>query len=227
MYSGMEMKRIFLDIETLPAKEELWKALPAEAREETGSKPKKGAGWKSKDAYRRTALSGEFGRILCIGLIVEQGDREDSLMLGWDEAANHFSEDEPALLRGFWNQMHDFDASTDLVIGHNVLDFDLRFIYQRSVVRRVKPSVELSFRRYSSRPVFDTMQEWGKWSRQDYISLDRLARALGLASSKSPAISGAQVYDRYVEGKHQLIRDYCLADVALTRQVYRRLAFAE
>jgi len=223
----MGMKRIFLDIETLPAKPELWKALPAEAREEIGSKPKRGAGGrKSEDAYRRSALSGEVGRVLCIGLIVEHSGTENSLVLGWDEAANRFSDDEPALLRSFWEQMRDFDASTDLVIGHNVLDFDLRFIYQRCVVHRVKPSVELSFRRYANRPVFDTMQEWSKWSRQDSLSLDRIARALGLASSKSPSISGALVYDRYVEGKHRLIRDYCLADVVLTRQVYRRLTFA-
>jgi DNA polymerase elongation subunit (family B) len=223
------MKKIFLDIETLPAREEVWKQLPAKIQEDLAAKSKKSAGLKQKkeDAHRRTSLIGDLGRILCIGLLVESEEPRAPVVLGWAEAADRFQEDEPALLRDFWGVLRDFEAHRDLVIGHNVLDFDLRFIYQRSVVHRVKPSVELSLRRFSSQPVFDTMQEWSKWSRQDHVSLDRLARGLGLPSSKTEEVSGATVYDRYLEGKHKLIRDYCVADVVLTRAVYRRMTFTD
>jgi predicted PolB exonuclease-like 3'-5' exonuclease len=71
------------------------------------------------------------------------------------------------------------------------------------------------------------MQEWSKWGWQDRISLDRLALVLGLQPSKSDELSGGKIYQRYKEGKFRLIRDYCMADVALTRQVYRRLTFAD
>ncbi len=223
------MKRIFLDIETLPVKEELWREVQPELREDFVSRSKKSdpIGQNREEAHRRTALSGEFGRILCIGLVREGPAGEEARVIGWDERGKRFHEDEAEILRELWNFLRDFDVTRDLLIGHNILDFDLRFIYQRSVVQRVKPSVELSFRRYSSSPIFDTMQEWAKWSRQEMISLDRLALVLGLPTSKSAEISGDKVFDRFRAGKHQLIRDYCMADVELTRKVYRRLSFAE
>ncbi len=223
------MKKVFLDIETLPASDTAWKQLPPKIRDDLAAKFRKTGTPKQKmdEAYRRTSLMGDLGRILCIGLIVEHDEQESPMVLGWNEAAGRFREEEPALLRDFWDALRGFETHRDLLIGHNLFDFDLRFIYQRSVVHCVKPSVELSLRRYSSQPVFDTMQEWGKWSRQDHVSLDRIARALGLASSKTEEISGATLYDRYLEGKYRLIRDYCVADVVLTRAVYRRMTFAE
>ena len=223
------MKKIFLDIETLPASDAVWKQLPPKVRDDLAAKFRKTGTPKQKmdEAYRRTSLIGDLGRILCIGLLVEDEQQGSPVVLGWDEAAGRFREDEPALLRELWDALRDFEAHRDLLIGHNVLEFDLRFIHQRSVVHRVKPSVELSLRRYSSQPVFDTMQEWSKWSRQERVSLDRIALALGLASSKTEEISGATVYDRYLEGQHRLIREYCAADVVLTRAVYRRMTFAD
>jgi hypothetical protein len=50
--------------------------------------------------------------------------------------------------------------------------------------RACPPSVELSFARYRSQPIFDTMHQWNKWSPRKYVSLDRLAKILGLESSK-------------------------------------------
>ncbi len=223
------MKKLFLDIETLPASDAVWNQLPAKIRDDLAAKFRKTGTSKQKldEAHRRTSLVADLGRILCIGLLVENDQQASPVVLGWDEAAGRFREDEPALLREFWDALRDFEAHRDLLIGHNVLEFDLRFIYQRSVVHRVKPSVELSLRRYSSQPVFDTMQEWSRWSRLENVSLDRMALALGLASSKTAEISGATVYDRYLEGKHRLIRDYCAADVVLTQAVYRRMTFAD
>ncbi len=85
----------------------------------------------------------------------------------------------------------------------------------------------MSFRRFQSQPIFDTMEEWSKWSQDKKISLDRMALALGLPTSKLDEVSGEKVYQRFCEGKFRVIRDYCMADVVLTRQVYRRLTFAK
>jgi 3'-5' exonuclease len=221
--------RIFLDIETLPAKEDQWKEVEPRIREPRKRKRPKGNARLPgpEEAYRNTSLSGEFGRILCIGMIIEDDASEEPLVLGWDEQAGRFNEDEPAILRLFWERLREFDVRRDLLIGHNLFDFDLRFIDQRSVVHGVRPSVELDFRRYRNQPIFDTMQEWSKWGWQDRISLDRLALVLGLPTSKSDELSGSKIYQRYREGKFRLIRDYCMADVVLTRQVYRRLTFAD
>jgi predicted PolB exonuclease-like 3'-5' exonuclease len=109
-------------------------------------------------------------------------------------------------------------------VGHNILDFDLRFIYQRSIIKQIKPSREIPFARFRNAPIFDTMQEWSKWGRE-HISLDLLSRALGIPSPKE-GLDGSKVYPYYCAGRLPEICDYCKRDVETVRQVYRRLTFA-
>lgn len=66
-----------------------------------------------------------------------------------------------------------------------------------------------------------------KWSPRKFVSLDRLAKVLGLESSKGQGISGSLVYDRFRAGCHQEIADYCLRDVELVRRAYYRMSFAD
>jgi len=58
-------------------------------------------------------------------------------------------------LQDFWAVAKDID----LFIGFNILNFDLRFIYQRSIILGVRPSIDLPFVRYKKAPIFDVMQE--------------------------------------------------------------------
>jgi predicted PolB exonuclease-like 3'-5' exonuclease len=111
-----------------------------------------------------------------------------------------------------------------LFVGHNILDFDLRFMYQRSVIHQIRPSRELPFGRFHNDPIFDTMHEWSRWGRES-ISLDRLSRALSIPSPKEN-VDGAKVYPYYRAGRLEEICDYCKRDVDSVRQVYRRLTFA-
>ena len=68
------------------------------------------------------------------------------------------------------------------------------------------------------------MREWSKWESHN-ISLDTLAKALGLKSSKDGAINGSNVAKAYEEGRLKEIYDYCERDVELTRKIYNRLTF--
>jgi hypothetical protein len=211
------VRRIFVDIETLPPdKDTSILNLPEEV---TAC---------SDEEFRRLALDGDFGRVLTIGVIVEQDDQMTHRgLLGRERQTMMFHLDEARTLRGFWKLLKGFNVSRDLVVGHNVFDFDLPFLYKRSVIQRVRPSVELPFTRYRSRPVFDTMHQWNKWSPRKFVSLDRLAKVLGLESSKGQGISGSLVYDRFCEGCHQEIADYCMRDVELVRAIYYRMCFTE
>jgi DNA polymerase elongation subunit (family B) len=208
------MKRIFLDIETLPP--------------ETCPHEECPSGTACKDEeFRRLALRAEFGRILCVGVIVEkEGVVQQQGVLGRDRSTFQFHLDEARTLRGLWKQFEGFDIKRDLVIGHNVYEFDLLFLYKRSIIHQVKPTVQLSFARYRSQPIFDTMKEWEKWAF-NRISLNDLARALNLPSSKANGIDGSKVYDFYVKNRHVEIADYCLQDVLLTREIYYRMQFQE
>lgn len=146
-------------------------------------------------------------------------------MIGWDENRGQFTCDERSLLLEFWQRMRSFRPDVDRIVGHNIFDFDLKFILKRSIIHGVRPTVNLSFARYRNQPIYDTMHEWERWSYGSKISLEKLAMVLGLPSSKEQGIDGSRVHELFAAGQHQAIRDYCLRDVELTRTIYKRMVF--
>jgi 3'-5' exonuclease len=203
--------KVYVDIETLPPEKE------AGVDEEVCQR--------SEEEFRRLALDGDYGRVLTVGIIVER-DREiiHQGLFGRERQNMLFHLDEARTLRGFWKLMREFNPSRDLVIGHNVF-FDLLFLYKRSIIQRVRPSVELSFARYRSQPIYDTMQMWNRWDYRKYITLDKLAKILGLESSKQQGIDGSKVYEHWCAGCHTEIAEYCMRDVRLVRDIYYRMIF--
>lgn len=216
-YQQEMTKRIFVDIETLPPdKSDSEESI----REEIADC--------SDEEFRRLALDGDYGRILTIGLLVEHNEQMIHRgLLGRERQTMMFHLDEARTLRAFWKLLKGFNPRRDLVVGHNLFDFDLPFLYKRSVIQRVRPSVELSFARYRSQPIFDTMHQWNKWLPRKYVSLDRLAKILGMESSKGQGIDGSRVYDKFCAGCHQEIADYCMRDVELVRAIYYRMVFPD
>jgi len=197
------MNKLFLDIETLPADEAQYKELEKVYK----TKKKKGIHKGTLEEYiESTGFDGTWGRIFCISYAMN------------DDPVECISGDEKDIIIKFWN----IAPSADLYIGFNVLDFDLRFIIQRSVIHQIQPSVDISFARYRNFPVYDIMWEWTKW--QSKISMDELARAMGLKSSKKD-LDGSKVHEYYQKGKLKEIEKYCNADVELTRQIYKRMRF--
>ena len=204
---------VFLDIETIPAAEGNKKAaldLVVKKKQRYGKEVDLGKE-SMKQLYRDTAISGDFGRIFCIGYALEDG------------RVQIISGKEKKILEEWWKVA----AKGDCFIGPNIMEFDLRFIYKRSIVNRIKPCAKhlnLSFARYRNFPIFDTMKEWEKWSNS-YIALDALAKILQLPSSKDGGIDGSQVFDFFMVGKYEKIYEYCKRDVELVRQVYNRMLF--
>jgi DNA polymerase elongation subunit (family B) len=226
-------KRYFIDIETIPPDEKVREQLAVELMHYCNENNQAGtnlllATEKIESEFRKLALSGEMGRVLAIGIIVERGDEIlHRGIIGRDRTTRLFHLNEARTLNSFWRLLNDFDIERDLIIGHNVFDFDLSFLYKRSIIHRVRPPLRLSFARYRSRPIYDTMCEWNQWSFKGRVSLDRLAKALGLQSSKEEGIDGSRVYDYFCAGCHEEIAAYCMRDVELVRQIYMRMNFEE
>ena len=223
-------RRFFLDIETLPPDEGVRDRVAEEtARElEGGGIISDGEELSriAEERFRELALRPEQGRVLTIGLVVEDGDRVvHQGVLGRDRETGRFHLDEARTLRAFWALLKDFNPYQDLLVGHNLLDFDLQFLCKRSVIRRVRPSFDVCFARFRQRPVYDTMWEWNHWRK--CISLHELAEALGIESPKVGGLDGGQVYEAYRDGRHDEIALYCMRDVECTREVYYRLNFLE
>ena len=210
-YYQKPKNKIFFDIETIPADENT-KEVAVSLALQKANKYNNDKKTKSRESlYRLTAISGDFGQIFCIGYALN------------DQPVEIIKGEEAEILKNWWQIAN----QADLFIGHNIMDFDLRFIFKRSIIHKIKPAarhLNLSFARYRNFPIYDTMREWEKWS-QSFISLDTLAKALGLQSSKTDGIDGSKVYGYYLKGKYQEIYHYCQKDVELTRQVYNRMTF--
>lgn len=178
-----------------------------------------------EEAFRATALDGNQGHLLCIGSIAERGGQITAKRLfGYDKSTKKLVRNEEQMLSEFWHMLKDFNPTRDLIIGHNVFDFDLLFLYKRSIVLQVRPTIDLCFARYRSKPVYDTMREWEKWGRKS-IGLGKLAGALGLQTSKTAEIDGSKVYNHLLAGNDREIAEYCYRDVVLTREIFHRMNF--
>lgn len=205
------MTKLILDIETIPAPDEMRETV-IQILKTKKAKKKDEVIPSDEDLFRSTSLEGTFGQILCIGYIKEgYGKSFEKKVL---------SGTEKEILEQFWK----IAVGVDLFIGHNIMDFDLPYIYKRSVVVGVKPTREISFARYRSTPIFDTQKEWDKWAFGNAQKLDTLAKAFGFPTSKVD-MDGSQVYDNYLNGKSGQIYDYCMRDVELTRKVYYKMTF--
>lgn len=196
------MKILFLDIETVPTPEALLESGLDDPQLKLNE----------AEIIKRLSLAAATARILCVGYAAEPPPSGPVEILHGEEAD---------IIRKFWK----LAAEADLFVGHNVLDFDLRFIYQRSVINRIKPLREIPFARFRSSPIFDTMHEWSKWGR-DFIKLDLLAKALDIPSPKTD-LDGSKVYEYFKAGKTSEIYDYCKRDVETVRKVYRRMTFTD
>ena len=201
------MTKLFFDIETLPAETEKHEILKEIHKRKVEDKKKVPESF--EEYLEATNFDGAFGRIACISYAVD------------DEPAKSLSGDEAQMLRDFW----EVARNVQLFIGFNVMDFDLRFIYQRSIIFNVQPSVDLNFARYRNYPIFDLMHEWSKWNQQSKISLDVLAKALGLPSSKGGEVEGKNVAQAFLDGRIEEICLYCEKDVELTRKIYKKMIF--
>jgi hypothetical protein len=176
--------------------------------------------------WRKTAFAGDRGEIVCVAWAVG-GNPIEVLSRGLDEAEGDLlaawfgrlaeQVDDPG---GHWRPQW---------VGHNVQDFDLRFLFQRAVIHGLRPPLPLPHdARPGSDQVFDTMTAWAGFRNR--ISLDRLCRALGIptkgAELGGEEIDGAKVWDYVQAGQVEKVAAYCAADVERVREVHRRLTFA-
>lgn len=213
-----------LDIETIPGPESILWAFE-ESIEAPGQykKPESIAEWKREhgkeaalDKWLATSFDGSLGQVCVIGVSVNGKDPQAF----WSDAYRH---DEEVILRRFYEYLQDHQVNSSTVwVGHNIINFDLRFLFQRTVVQGVRPPrcVPYNASPYSDR-TYDTQ---AKWAGRDRVKFDDLCKALGLAGKTG--VDGSKVWGLVKDGRIAEVADYCLnTDVAQLRQVYERMTF--
>ena len=219
---------VYIDIETIPTQPETDAKLDiAETIKPPASMTKaetiadwhagsgKYAGVKDRkidEAYRKTALDGTRGEIICICFAT---DNEECSVYRTPERS------EFDLLLDFYDSLHLSlkNGQIPYFIGHNVV-FDLRFIVQRSIINRiVAPPYKIPMNGRHGKDFFCTMTAWAGF--RERISLDNLSAVL--RCGEKGGMSGSEVWDNYQLGAHEAIQDYCAQDVALVREIFKRI----
>lgn len=180
----------------------------------------------AQEEYRKTSFDGGRGHIAVIGLAVDNEPAFASYTV--DENGAFDIATERAVIQSAFNEINSvFDPSRDtrpVFVGHNVVGFDLRFLFQRAVVLGIKPPSIIPF---NARPwdmhVFDTMVAWAGVGNR--VSLDNLCKALGIEGKGD--IDGSMVWPMIQEGKIAEVAEYCVHDVEITREAFYRLSFQQ
>jgi predicted PolB exonuclease-like 3'-5' exonuclease len=178
------------------------------------------------DRYRKTSFDGAMGQIVCISYAIDDGEPVNLYASQWATA-------EKLIIQSFYDaiKLH-YDPSSQqrpVFIGHNIINFDLRFLFQRSVMLGIKPPLLVPFK---AKPwddtVFDTMTAWAGAGNR--VSLAKLCSVFGLDAKGTEIgdeIDGSKVWDFVKSGRIEDVAKYCGGDVVRTRAIHKRLTFSE
>ena len=224
------MKTVFIDIETIPSqtpgmRDQFISSVTAPAKY---SKPESIAEWlrenresEGEAAWLKTSFDGGVGHVCCIAIAVDDGPARS-----YQVNANGYGQrkEENELLQDFFGDLANIGRS--VLVGHNVIGFDLPFIWKRCMVLGVNPWVWFPRNpsKYSSELVHDTMLLWDQDQRTG-SSMNRICRLLGIPGKGN--ISGADVWPMVKSGDIAAVAEYCRADVERTREMYKRMTFAD
>lgn len=179
-----------------------------------------------EEKWRKTSFDGAYGQIVVAAIAIDDAPPDAFYLDEWATAERYILRDLFCTLRNAHNPSC---MTRPTFIGHNIVGFDLRFIFQRAVLNRVIPASIIPF---NARPwddtVFDTMIAWAGVGNR--VSLDKLCGAFGLPKKGSEIgdeIDGSKVWDYVQAGRIADVAEYCKADVERTRALHRRMTFAE
>jgi predicted PolB exonuclease-like 3'-5' exonuclease len=178
------------------------------------------------EKWRKTSFDGGFGHICCIGYAIGDSEPVTIAIPGQDHEFN-----EIRIITMFYDVLRDsFNASQSMnpvFVGHNIIGFDLRFLFQRSVVLGITPP---SFIPFDAKPwsdhVFDTMTKWAGASNR--VSLNKLCEVFNMplkGAEFDEEFDGSMVWDAVKSGNIDKVATYCAGDVYRTREIYKRIAF--
>jgi len=211
--------RIFLDIETIPdqregAADKAASLISAPSNYKDQAKIDAYVAERAAEAWTKTALDGGYGEIYCIGYAL---DNQDAEVIYRDLEDPESTERE--VLESFWDMVDEHLVSDPTWIGHNVQRFDLRFLWQRSVINRVPMRRQLPFdvSPWSER-VADTMMMW-TGDRNKFIAQDELLDILGIESTDP--IRGKDVWSKIEAGESDTVIRHCARNVEEVREAWR------
>lgn len=172
--------------------------------------------------YNHSSLSPTFSRILCISMC---GVVDGKFFKKTFSFSNEFK-----IIAYFFNFF--YNKKPNLIIGHNILNFDIPFITRRAIslgfsnVNIPKQINTFRLKPWELHHIVDTCMLYK--SNSSYSpSLDILCYELGIPSPKGGGIKGSEIREFISNGGDlQVVVDYCERDVVATYEVFKRYFIA-
>ncbi|GGD43894.1 hypothetical protein [Aureimonas glaciei] len=227
---------IFIDIETIESDRESILAYIASIISPPGTYKKADsiAKWDVEErpgatakAIADTAFDGGCGRLAAVSLAIGDGPvlSATSVKQATDDApaAYDVATEKKIILRLFaaCERVYAELGRPPTIVGHNVLGFDIRWIWKRALVLGIRPPSwwPVDAKPWQPERVFDTMTYWeGVGGR---ISQDRLCLALDLPLKGE--FDGSMVGAAWKAGEFEKIRSYNARDVETVRSIWKKL----
>jgi len=209
------MQKLSFDIETIPQELDELSSIQMEELEKKVSRAvDKGDSTPREELVNRICSTSPYlGKIVCIGLFMEEEGETESLSLIGSEKE---------ILERFWKIVGRFDG---LFISYNGREFDVPFIVKRSMHYNMSVTNFnfLKTKRFSSFPHFDVKDMISDWNSFSAPTLKLACDLLGVPSPKEGEVKAENVYAAFKEGRIQEIADYCVRDVVSTFKCYERI----
>jgi uncharacterized protein YprB with RNaseH-like and TPR domain len=213
---------LFLDIETVPEKEQ-WNELSKDTQElfEKKTHYQRKEEHTAEEFYERAGIWAEFGKIICIsvGYFVEVQNKKKLRLTSF------FGDDEHQILTDFKVLLEThFTKKSHVLCAHNGKEFDFPFIARRMIVHQIELPNKLNLfgKKPWEVPHLDTLEMWKFGDYKHFTSLKLLTAILGIPSPKDD-IDGSEVSNVYYKEKNiQRIVTYCEKDTIAVAQILLR-----
>jgi len=175
----------------------------------------------------RAGVMAEFAKIICISIGIF--NKETTLQL---RIKSFYGEDEKKILQDFLATVHKIETINNkwCFAGHNIKEFDIPFICRRLLINQLSIPSCLDFQNMKpwETNIVDSFQYWRFGDYKNFTSLNLLAKAMEVPSSKDD-INGSMVGGLYWESdpvtREQNIKriaTYCQKDVVTTANILLR-----
>jgi 3'-5' exonuclease len=216
---------LLLDIETVPCAAdfnvlpEIWKKLWTEKISKTMPESLT----PDESFLQRAGILAEFGKVICIstGYFFEGTNKE--LCLKLKSICGH---DEHEVLKSFLQICNSFynHKKQFRFAGHNIKEFDVPYLCRRMLINHIELPTYLQL--HGKKPweadMADTLQWWKFGDYKNYVSLNLLAHALDVPTSKTD-MDGSMVRTVYYEEQNlPRIVEYCQKDVVVVANLLLR-----
>lgn len=180
------------------------------------------------DAQNGLGLSPFTGEIITIGMFDTNAGKGAIMFQSPDDELAEFEEGdfkyipltEKQMLAMFWNK-----AKLNLeFVTYNGRGFDVPYLLIRSIVHKIKPTIDLMSNRYINSQYgakhYDLQDLLTFYGATNRVSLHLVCRAFGITSPKTLGVDGDDVNELFQNKRYLDIARYNAADVLATKELF-------